>query len=172
MSLTKLPVSQSVPEVKRTLLNPVCSPFITLAYATPVLLSPCSGAHCSGALRTPSPTPPSGLASGLCQVRQIRLFPSQTHPPWSLRRSCCTRSYVCMSKLLGQTEFKTFSQKYYNSHGKVGHSCIPGYRRGCVHQPPDTLPQLPPCQNILLSWALKTLSELTLSMFLSLPSER
>lgn len=58
MSFHKLPASQSVPEVKRTLLDPACSPFSTLAYTTPVLLSPCSGAHCSGALGAPPPTPP------------------------------------------------------------------------------------------------------------------
>ena len=80
----------------------------------------------------PCPTPPSGLASGLCQVRQIRLFPSQTRPPWSLPASCSHQVLcLCMSKLLGQTEFKSFSQKYYNSHGKVGCGCIPGYRRHC-----------------------------------------
>lgn len=121
VSLTTLPVSQSVPEVKRTLLNPVCSPFITLAYATPVLLSPCSGAHCSGALRTPSPTPPSGLASGLCQVRQIRLFPSQTHPPWSLCRSCCTRSYVCVCpSSWGRLSSRHFPRSTTTPMGKWG----------------------------------------------------
>lgn len=155
-------------------MDPACSPFSTLAYTTPVLLSPCSGAHCSGALGAPPPTPPSGLGLRTVPGRQIRLFPSQTHPPRSLPPSCSHQvQCLCVSKLLGQIEFKSFSQKYYNSHGKVGHSCIPGYGGWAViHRPRDILPQLPPGQDILLSLALKTLSELTLSTFLSLPSER
>ena len=122
---------------------------------------------------SPSTTPPSGWASGLRQVRLTRLFPSQTHLPRSLPPSCSHQvRCLCVSKLLGQIEFKSFSQKYYNSHGKVGHSCIPEYGGAVAHQPLDTLPQLPPGQDALLSLALKTLSELTLSAFLSLPSER
>ena len=56
VSLHKLPASQSAPEVQRTLLDPACSPFSTLAYSTPVLLSPCSGAL--GA--PPPPLPQAG----------------------------------------------------------------------------------------------------------------
>ena len=126
VSLQKLPVSQSVPEVKRTLSTPACSPFLARAYATPVLAPTALGRL------EPFSTPPSGLASGLCQVRQIRLFPSQTRPPWSLPTSCSHQVLcLCMSKLLGWTEFKSFSQKNYNSHRKVGRSCIPGYRGRC-----------------------------------------
>lgn len=59
-------------------------------------------------------------ARGLCQVRQIRLFPSQTHPPWSLRRSCCTRSYVCMSSSWGRLSSRHFPRSTTPCLGKWG----------------------------------------------------
>lgn len=61
VSLQKLPVSQSVPEMKRTLSTPACSPFLARAYATPVLLAPT-------ALGRREPLPHPSLRLGLGTV--------------------------------------------------------------------------------------------------------
>ena len=103
-------------------------------------------------------------------------FSSQTQPPWTLPRSC-SHQVLClhMSELLGLTEFKSFSQKYYSAQGQVGRSWIPGYRSVCAppaHGHSTPAPAWSRCPTTLLSFTFKTLSDLTPSAFLSLPPER
>lgn len=131
---------------------------------------PGSGARCPGALGTPSPVPSPRSALGLAW------FPSQTQPPRTLPRSC-SHQVLCLrtSKLLGLTEFKSFSQKYYSAQGQVGSSWIPWYRSVCApraHGHSIPAPAWSRYPTPLLSFTFKTLSDLTPCAFLSLPPER
>ena len=91
MSLHKLPASQSAPEVQRTLLDPACSPLSTLAYSTPVLLSPCSGA-----LGAPPPPLPQAGPQDCARFVPSDSFQVRLILPGACLQAARTRSDVCV----------------------------------------------------------------------------
>ena len=71
-----------------------------------------------------------------------------------------TRSYVCVClSSWGGLSSSPFPRSTTTPTGKWGAAVYLGTGGAVVHQLPDTLPQLPPAQDILLNLALKTLSE-------------
>ena len=122
---------------------------------------------------SPSLTPPSGWASGLRQVVRSDSFQVRLILHGACLQAARTRSDVCVCpSSWGRLSSSHFPKSTTTPMGKWGTAAYLGKGGVVVHQPHDTLPQLPPGQDALVSLALKTLGELTLSALLSLPSER
>lgn len=119
-----------------------------------------SGAHCSGAPGTPSPPLPQAWPRDCARFVKSDSFQVRLVLRGASPQAARTRSYVCVCpSSWGRLSSSHFPRSTTTPTGKWGAVVYLGTGGAVVHQPPDTLPQLPPGQDILLNLALKTLSE-------------